>query len=73
VTGWRRRRFVVAAVVALAAIGIGVGAAVGGGGNDRKSPKVLNKPTDARRPRVLRPGPQPGFGRPELEREKHAE
>jgi len=36
-----------------------------------KSPRVVNEQTDARRVRVLRPGPQPGFPAPKLEREKH--
>jgi hypothetical protein len=63
---------VIGVIVVIAAVAIGIGIAFSGG-DERGSPERLDKPTDARRRRPLRPGPTPGFAPSELEREKHSE
>jgi hypothetical protein len=59
------------AALALIVIGGAVGTYLLTRGPQRKSPPVLNEPTEARRVRELRPGPQPGFPVPKLKPEKH--
>jgi hypothetical protein len=68
-----KRVLVAGAVVLVIAIGLALAIALRGGGEERSSPEVLNKPTDARRIMPLRPGPNPNFAPPEIEEEKHGE
>lgn len=70
----RRRRALITGVAVAGVIAVGIWLAIAlSGGNERNTFELLNKPTDARRHRPLRPGPTPGFTRAQLEREKHGE
>ena len=67
----RRRTAILLGVVVLGiGIGVGIGIAAATEEDEPKSPQVLNRPTDARRVRPLRPGPEPGF-RTRFRREEH--
>jgi hypothetical protein len=69
-----RRRFWVgvAVVIVLVAVAVALGIYLSTRVNERTSPPILNKPTDARRVRTLHRGPEPGIPKPPLRREQHS-
>lgn len=62
-----------ASIVVVIAVAVGLGIYLSSRGNERTSPPILNKETDARRVRTLHPGPEPGIPKPPLQREQHSQ
>jgi hypothetical protein len=63
---------VLAVLLVLVMVGAGLAIYYGTRNTKPKSPQVLQQPTQARRVRPLKPGPEPGIPAPRIRPEKHS-